>query len=250
MIAYGRNKMKYSLENRAARAEAGCQDFHVKGREETLFARIYDRGLRSRDREEEVRMAMEGGGSSLLQTPVDILYVGGRFAGFLYYDYSAQEPAFTEEISQEEPNLSGEVSGMKQNEGGRVLMVIPVVEAILLTLLVKFIIFPIYVGLVYQNAGIGYTISLMAGGWVPAIAGCAALGLAYVKVLASAGSPGLVAVGCTLAFLAGTLVLLALATIVTAVLNAAVTLLLAALPTIIVAVVIIYIIKTFLGNGR
>ena len=40
MIAYGRNKIKYSIENKAARSDAGCQDYHVKGREETLFARI------------------------------------------------------------------------------------------------------------------------------------------------------------------------------------------------------------------
>ena len=86
MIAYGRNKIKYSIENKAARSDAGCQDYHVKGREETLLARIYDRGLRTREREEEVRMALEGSGGRLPYSPVDMLYVGGRFGGFLYYD--------------------------------------------------------------------------------------------------------------------------------------------------------------------
>ncbi len=248
MIAYGRNKVKYSLENRAIRSEAGCQDFHVKGREETLLARIYDRGLRGREREEEVRMAMEGGGSSLLQSPVDILYVGGRFAGFLYYDYSAEQPVF-----QDEPDMAGPASEEREGRrssrasGNVPLAVIPAVETVLLALLTKFIIYPFYVGLVYRNAGISYTLSLMVGGWVPAVAGFLALILAFQAVKGTENAAA-VAVGCALAYLAGAAGLLALATLVTAVLNAAVSLFVAALPTIIGAVIVIYIIKVFLGD--
>lgn len=244
MIAYGRNKVKYSLENRAARSEPGCQDFRVKGREDALLARIYDKGLRGRDREEDVRSAMEGGTTSLFQSPVDILYVGGRFAGFLYYDYSALQPEPQAEPVQDE-NLN--VQNSKGVGGSIPLMVIPIVEAVLLSLLTKVFIYPIYVGLVYRNSGISYALILLVNGWVPAIAGCIAVGFAF-KRLKNTENAVAVAVGGTLAYFAAVIALLAAVTLATALLAAAVSAVLAALPMIIVLLIIIYIIKTFLGG--
>ena len=243
MIAYGRNKIKYSIENKAARSDAGCQDYHVKGREETLFARIYDRGLRTREREEEVRMALEGSGGSLPYSPVDMLYVGGRFAGFLYYDYSAETAEEPVDMGvSEDPQPASRTMSMPSG----VAALIPVVEAILLSIVAKLLLFPLYEGALLESGGMDIALWTMLGGWFPVVAGCIVLAAAYKKLLGPSENTALIAVGGAVAYLLGVAAVFILGVLLNMLVYTAIGLVMAVLPVLVGIFVIYIIIKSFL----
>ena len=245
MIAYGRNKIKYSIENKAARSDAGCQDYHVKGREETLFARIYDRGLRTREREEEVRMALEGSCGSLPYSPVDMLYVGGRFAGFLYYDYSAETAEEPVDMGMpEEPKPSSK--GISMPSG--VALLIPVVEAILLSVVAKMLLFPLYVGILANSDSMDIALWLMCQGWLPVLAGGIALAVAYLKLLGPSENTALIAVGGVAAYLLGVAAVFILGVLINMLVYTAIGLVMAVLPVLVGIFVLYIIFKSFLGK--
>lgn len=213
MIACGRNKIKYPLESRAFKTEYGSQDYKLKGREASLAARIYDKKYRTREKEEEVRMALEGDMGAMPETPLDLLYVGGRFAGFIYQSYNMADfkglPAARDENTDETTDSKDKRTKSRNSKAGHGLaegvtaVLIPVLTAGLMSLLTKLILYPAFCRFIEGGRGERFILLLTAHGWVTVAAGILAVTAAAVKGATGVGGVVLPAVFCLLSYAAG-----------------------------------------------
>ncbi len=236
MVVYGKDKIKYDLD-KEVRSIGGGKDYHVAGREETLVARIYERGARTRAREEEVRQSLEGLGT-MAESPIDILYKNSRFAGFLYYDYSLET---IPEIPKDEPQDTYE------KKSSRTFAVPPALivgaEVVILSLMVRFLLFPHILELHSD-----WMLKLSVGGITQIVAGLIVLGIAYSKWLTNTENAILIGVGAGIAYVTGAVGVTAILFMVVRVVTTAVEIAMYVLPGVIGIVVVIAIIKSIFSK--
>lgn len=236
MVVYGKDKVKYDLD-REVRSVGSGKDYHVAGREETLVARIYERGARTRAREEEVRQSLEGLGT-MPESPVDILYKNSRFAGFLYYDYSLET---TTEIPQEEPQDTYEKKSSKNFAVPPALII--GAEVVILSLMVRFLLYP-YILKLHSD----WMLKLSVGGITQIVAGLIILGVAYSKWLTNAENAILIGLGAAAAYVTGAVGITAVLIMLVRVVTTAVEIVMYILPGVIGIIVVIAIIKSMFSK--
>ncbi len=256
MIAYGRNKIKYPLESKAFKTEYGSQDYKLKGREPSLAARIYDKKYRTREKEEEVRMALEGDMGAMPEPPLDLLYVGGRFAGFIYQNYGMPDsntlPAAGEDDMDETSggkDKSGKGRRRKAGPGfaeGILAILIPVITAVLMSVLTKQILYPVFCKFIEGGSGEQFILLLTAHGWVTVAAGILAVIAAAAKGATGVGGAAVSAVLCLLSYAAGAVAITGIIVIFVVLMGVVVQTVIALIPIIVGIAVVIMLLKVLI----
>lgn len=239
MIAYGRNKIKYPLESKAFKTEYGSQDYKLKGRESALAARIYDKKYRTREKEEEIRMALDGDMCAMPETPLDLLYVGGRFAGFIYQNFSVPDSNIPP--AAEEENMDKTTGGKNKST-----ILIPVITAVLMSLLTKLILYPAFCHFIEGGSGEPFILLLTVDGWVTVAAGILAVAAAAVKGATSMGGAAVSAVLCILSYAAGAVAVTGIIAIFVVLVGVVVQTVIALIPIMVGIAVVVMMIKVLI----
>lgn len=248
MMVYGRNREKYSLAHKPVTAEYDSDNYEVQGRE-SYRAKIYHRELRTKEKENEVLEALGGGSWALPEVPCDVLYQGGRFAGFLYESYDSFEmPALADAAeTYVESGYSGR-NVFSGSENIEKLQVTGIQAGIFLVsaFVEGFVFVPVFDNLVSRGNEILSVLSMLnAEGIVALIAGVILQVLFFLKSGKNSGNLAVMAGGGLLANLAGSALWMGVLILLSLLLTGVIGLVRAILPTVILIAILIYALKHF-----
>lgn len=248
MMVYGRNREKYALEHKPITEEYDSDNYKVQGRE-NFRAKIYHRELRTKEKEKEVLEALGGESWVLPEVPCDVLYQGGRFAGFLYESYDSFEmPAQTDTVETyvEDGSPERNVFGRSENTGKLQAAGIQTGIFLVSAFLEVFVLVPVFDKLVSGGNEILDVLSMLnARGITALIAGVVLQVLFFLKIGKNSGNIAVMAGGGLLANLAGSVLWMGMLVLLSLLLTGVIGLVRAILPIVILVVIVIYVLKYF-----
>lgn len=206
MLAKGSGGEKYTLDTKKKHVYRTYTDYPVAGG--MYVARIMDRGHRRGDVEAEVKDAVNSGSYYDDERPLNVLYTGGKFAGFLYEGDGSltQEPQ--DDMSYESGYEGASVPSNRLSGGGSpgaVTLGIQAAVAVVMALVGYFAIYPILGNFMFRNYGssIVSTLHYLDYNGIPAIlVGIGVQAAVFFKFRDSLENPvigGLIAAGVNLA---------------------------------------------------
>lgn len=146
MLVKGSGGENYTLDKKRKRAYRTFTDYPVSG-SEIYVARIMNRSSRSISVEMEVKDCVSSGMYYEDERPLNMLYIRGKFAGFLYEGDGSltQEPENTPHNELDAP--PAHTQGGREGTG---ILVIQVVAAAAIAIIGKLVVYPLLVS--YMNS--------------------------------------------------------------------------------------------------
>lgn len=228
MIVYGKRKTKYVLSKKPVRGDGESAVYQVSGRNDILV-KIYQKQMRTLEKEYQVTEAINGTGAMLGEFPIDMVYERGKFVGYVFENEESYQPVEEESIA------------VPQSKGGMseaTVVMLSVVLGMGLSAAMYFGAFPVISrsilpeNLPYYFKGI----PMIIGGW---------LGLMFILIKFERDEFKTIILS-TLVFICGNIAVFCLTWLLIAVIKTAVAVIGAVMPIVIAAAAIIYIIKKVL----
>lgn len=200
MLAKGSSGEKYTLDTKKKHVYRTYTDYPVSGG--VYVARIMDRGHRNGGVEADVKDAVNSGTYYDDERPLNVLYTGGKFAGFLYEG----DGSLTEEpVDMDYEGASVPSPRLRGGDAGAMVLGIQAAVAVVMALIGYFAIYPILGNFMAKNPGssIVETLHYLDYNGIPAIlVGIGVQAAVFFKFRDSLENPvtgGLVACGVNLA---------------------------------------------------
>ena len=204
MLAKGSGGERYTLDTKKKHVYRTYTDYPVAG--SVYVARIMDRGHRKSGVEADVKDAVNSGTYFEDERPLNTLYIGGKFAGFLYEgDGSLTEASQDNVDGGDYEGFSAPSPRLRGGDAGAMVLGIQAAVAVGMALISYFAIYPILKNFIARNPGssIVETLHYLDYNGIPAIlVGIGLQAAVFFKFRDSLENPvvgGLVAAGVNLA---------------------------------------------------
>lgn len=159
MVVYGKRKTKYILSTKPVNGDGEGAVYPVSGRDDILV-KIYQKSMRTTEKEYQVMEAISGTGTMLGEFPLDIVYERGKFAGYIF----EKEDQYISPV--ETPVEVHKNTGIQLNS--TIAILISIIFGLLLSIAIYFSVFP-YLERYIQNENLIYYLNgipMIIGGWI------------------------------------------------------------------------------------
>lgn len=228
MIVYGKRKTKYVLSKRPISGDGESAVYPVSERPDIL-AKIYQKAMRTTEKEYQVMEAVNGTGSMLGEYPLEIVYERGKFAGYIF----EKEESY---IQTPEPEIHTTIPVESKKElSSAAVILLSIITGLVLSGITYFLLFPMLSRSIAQENVFYYFkgIPMIIGGWT-------ALILMLVKVTDRSFISVILS---TVSFIIGSIVVFSGIWLIITLLKTAAAIVWAILPTVITIVIVVWIVK-------
>lgn len=231
MIVYGSRKTKYILSKKPSSGDGECAVYPVSERPDIL-AKIYQKAMRTTEKEYQVMEAINGTGMMLGEYPLEIVYERGKFAGYIF---EKEEPYFQQ--AEPAPNAILPIEPKKELSSAAVIL-LNIIAGLVLSGIMYLFLFPtLFTSISHENIFYYFRgIPMIIGGW-------AALILMLLKI----NNRGFLSVVISaISFIIGNIAVFCGIWLIITLVKTAAAIVWAILPTVLTIIIIVWIVKAII----